>query len=295
MPELGAATSRDTAARAATWPRSRRCRRRRSFDPVRRSRSRAGCRRAWRRRAGGRLAISSRNDAAGATAASASRSATPATKPSVAATAGCHGSFRRRLASRLPGAAAQLRPRRPRPGGLARDTTQSPPGSPCPAERHRLVVRRADAVEALDPVARRFSARGETKPHPLRTASGAAAAAAPTSGAGTIQNRRITALARPSTTFSAGVIGSKARARLVEIHDLDDAQVVIGADHARHDADHGERHEPASIAAREDVELGEEAGERRNAGEREHHHREAEGHHRDACGAGPERSSMFST
>src|SRR4051794_32342882 len=33
--------------------------------------------------------------------------------------------------------------------------------------------------------------------------------------------------------------GLERRPRLVEIHDLDDAEVVIGPDHAGHDADHG--------------------------------------------------------
>ena len=38
--------------------------------------------------------------------------------------------------------------------------------------------------------------------------------------------------------------------------------------------------EPGLDGGEEHVELGEEAGERRNAGEREHQHRQHEGHHR---------------
>ena len=48
----------------------------------------------------------------------------------------------------------------------------------------------------------------------------------------------------PTTIANSRPIGrSKRLARLVEIHHLDDPQVIVGADHARQHADHRERHE----------------------------------------------------
>ena len=66
--------------------------------------------------------------------------------------------------------------------------------------------------------------------------------------------------------------------RFVEIHHLNDAQVIIGADHARHHSDHGERHQIGPDGRHEYEILGEETGQRWNSGEREHEHGEDEGH-----------------
>ena len=62
------------------------------------------------------------------------------------------------------------------------------------------------------------------------------------------------------------------RRRLIEIHDLDDAQIIVSADDAGDDADHGERHKARLHRRQEDEILGEEAGKRRNAGQRKHQH-----------------------
>ena len=152
----------------------------------------------------------SRNDAAGATAASASRSATPATKPSVAATRRLPRPFQEEARGEI------ARRRRPAPaapaasGGLVSRHDPESARLPCPAERHRLGVRRADAVAALRSGSPPLRRPGRDETASAQNSERAAAAAAPTSGAGTIQNRRITALARPSTILSAGAIGSKA-------------------------------------------------------------------------------------
>ena len=143
-----------------------------------------------------------------------------------------------------PAATPRCGPCRPLPARLlARDDPEPRRDRPARAARERLVVGRADAVADVDePVAGRRSVAEPTD----RTSEQRARrrrAAAPTSGrrhepeAGrrqTLDERR----ARPSAPAR---IGSKRRRRLVEIHDLDDAQVVVGADHAGHNADHGER------------------------------------------------------
>ena len=49
--------------------------------------------------------------------------------------------------------------------------------------------------------------------------------------------------------------GAKASFGVVEEHDLDDAQVVVGADHAGKDADHGERPQSPPSRRQEDVNL----------------------------------------
>ena len=67
---------------------------------------------------------------------------------------------------------------------------------------------------------------------------------------------------------------------LVEIHDLDDADIVVGADDGGEHADDGERIEAGIDGGEEDVPLAEEAGEPGNAGQREHQDRQDRRHHR---------------
>src|SRR5689334_16785160 len=59
------------------------------------------------------------------------------------------------------------------------------------------------------------------------------------------------------------------RSRRIEEHHLHDARIVIERDDAVHEPDQHERILPALDAGREDVELAEEAGERRQPGEGE--------------------------
>ena len=54
-------------------------------------------------------------------------------------------------------------------------------------------------------------------------------------------------------------IGSKVAPLLVEIHDLDDAQIIVGADHRQHHAHDGEPIEMRLECGVEYVELREEA------------------------------------
>ena len=90
----------------------------------------------------------------------------------------------------------------------------------------------------------------------------------------------------------AGHLG-EAFHRLVEIHDLDDGQIIEGAHHAGQHADHRERVEPGFDGGEEHVELGEEAGERRNAGEREQQHRQEERHGRRRARKAGEIADVF--
>src|SRR5579859_6332389 len=63
---------------------------------------------------------------------------------------------------------------------------------------------------------------------------------------------------------------------LAHVHVDDDAQVVVRAEHAVEEADHGEPVESASAVdgRAEDVELAEESGRRRDASERQEEERE---------------------
>ena len=88
------------------------------------------------------------------------------------------------------------------------------------------------------------------------------------------RDRRRTARSRPPRPQAPpprrGRSAGRRRARLVEIHHLDDAHVVVGADHAGEHADHGEPVEARIDGREEDIELRQEAGERRDARQREH-------------------------
>ena len=144
---------------------------------------------------------------------------------------------------------------------------------------HRLVVRGGKRVEENRPEAFRTSVADRSAR--ARQNSDLAAAAADCTIAGPGKNEKMTTN-RPMvaiTAVTSGLTRSKAGARFVEVHDLDDAQVV-------------ERRRPTLVSTPmtaseievrvdgrdEDVPLGEEARERRNAGEREHQHRDDERH-----------------
>ena len=58
--------------------------------------------------------------------------------------------------------------------------------------------------------------------------------------------------------------------RLVEVHHLDDPDVVVGADDARQHPEDGEAVKPIVYRRQEDVQLAEEAGERRDSRHRKH-------------------------
>ena len=83
------------------------------------------------------------------------------------------------------------------------------------------------------------------------------------------------------------------RARVVEEHDLDDAQVVVGGNHARQHADDRQRVKPRLYRRREHVELGEEAGERRHARHGEQDHGKDEGHGQVGLGEARERIDLL--
>ena len=68
--------------------------------------------------------------------------------------------------------------------------------------------------------------------------------------------------------------------RLVEVHDLHDREIVVGAHYAGDHPDDGEREQTGLDRREKHVELGEEARERRDASHRKQQHREKERHGR---------------
>ena len=143
-------------------------------------RIRAGCRQAWRRRRARRSAISARSgrDPArrcrstpmpilpfGTTAASASDSASPATKPSVAASFSSPRPTSSSVAARLPCGVSQLRPRRPRPLSWRFDTIHSLPGSPSSRALERQLIGGADRLVRFEPVSVEDGGRRQFKAH----------------------------------------------------------------------------------------------------------------------------------
>ncbi len=104
----------------------------------------------------------------------------------------------------------------------------------------------------------------------------AAAAGAADERVGQRMKNIVTTTVTPSTAFQLdGDRPVERPDRLVEIHDLDDAQIVERADDAGEHADHGEPDQIGVDRGEEDVELAEEPGERRDAGQREHEDRRA--------------------
>src|SRR5439155_22155298 len=57
--------------------------------------------------------------------------------------------------------------------------------------------------------------------------------------------------------------------RLVEIHQFDDVEIIVGADHARDRAKHRKRVQARFYRGEKDIELGKKTGEWRDAGHRE--------------------------
>ena len=95
------------------------------------------------------------------------------------------------------------------------------------------------------------------------------------------RTNRITKIAeRPSVNCTDAGDWVEGCALLVEVHDLDDAQIIIGAHDRQHRAHDGEPSEVGLDRGVEHVELGEEAGQRRHARQREQQHREQEGEQR---------------
>ena len=91
------------------------------------------------------------------------------------------------------------------------------------------------------------------------------------------------------TTVSSGASAGELVDRRVEVHHLDDAEVIEGAHRAREHADHREDEELRLDGREEHVPLGEEAGERRQADQREHQ----DGDHRGDEGPGLRQPGEF--
>ena len=127
------------------------------------------------------------------------------------------------------------------------------------ARRQRLLIGAVDAVEGDE---REEGRAGCGRLLIRRTARLPPPAAADSSGPGRTKNSRMASAGhrqdRPG--LRQPLRRSKSVVGLVEIHDLDDAQIVVGADHAAEHADDGQRVEAGRDGRQEDVELAEEAG-----------------------------------
>ena len=209
----------------------------------------------------------------------ASIAATPATSESWPALAMRARRRDSRLACRLPGSDAQARPERPRPAVWRSASTHSGPRSPASARRMASALVESVSARWIEPIGRGQSGAGGLMGRGRRDCSDcAAASAASTSGAGRSNEQQHEQRRDRHDEAGAALDRQERLARVVEEHDLDDPQVVVGGNHARQHADDGERIEPRLDRGGEHVELGEEAGERRHAGHREQDHGQHEGH-----------------
>ena len=192
------------------------------------------------------------------------RRRSPATKESCAHSRRGLARASSSVAARLPAAIPMSRPRRPRPAVWRPARSQIGPRSPRAARRRASSLVESISSNSFERVARRPGGHG-------RSACAAVVAAvdqqAPTPTTKKIVN---TVRRQMRCASSAPMSPSKARRGLVEIHDLDDAQIIVGAHHARQHADDRGHVEMRLDRGEEDVELGEEARERRNAGKAEH-------------------------
>ena len=187
------------------------------------------------------------------------------------------------LAWKLPVGERQSRPWRPRPAVCRSATIHSRPGSPASARRLASSLVESEDGEALDPPAldrvatRRVLAFRQQRPQnsDLRRRQRRRSERRGDEHAKDQHRRR-----QPEHDALRRLRRVERLGGLVEIHDLDDAQIVEGAHRAQQHADDGEAVEPGLDRRGEHIELGEEAGERRNAGEREHHRRQEERHRR---------------
>ena len=128
--------------------------------------------------------------------------ATPATKPSWAATAGGQGSIIRALACRLPFGEIQARPRRPLPAVCSSATIHRWPVSPASARRRASSLVESMALNSNEAPAlmRAIRPRGGGQKSDC-----AAAIAALVSGEGANTNRRITRAESARTMRATGV------------------------------------------------------------------------------------------
>ena len=102
----------------------------------------------------------------------------------------------------------------------------------------------------------RQAATGAARRDHRANSDAAAASAPPTSGSGSRMKNIVSTAATTSTALQLGGDRPVERAdRLVEIHHLDDAQVIERADDAGDDADDGEPDQVRVDGGEEDVEL----------------------------------------
>ena len=152
---------------------------------------------------------------------------------------------RRRTASwhaRLPGADVQARPERPRPASGGRAVIHS--GAALARGRAgriasllvELISSRAVSAQLVLRARRPFGPATRTSP------AAALRRVDERRRNGNEQRERDSAASAITTVAPPARRARRAPGRLVEVHDLDDAQVVVGADDARQHADDGERH-----------------------------------------------------
>src|SRR5713101_3423802 len=201
------------------------------------------------------------SDASTLTFCSAASSASPAAKPSVAATAGETSITSRMLLARLPRGAIHGRCRLPRPAVCSDVTNHFGPRSPSRALDMASAL--VEPIEGSEPVTRRYGPRPQRKCHLKQR----------------FRRDRCHADQRPRIDEEKDIEQASDREhgaqfhphrieldqRLIEIHHLDDAEIVKRADHAGEHADHGQREQSGLDGSDEHVPFGEEACQGRNA------------------------------
>src|SRR5262247_2978296 len=195
----------------------------------------------------------------GARSAIASWIASAATNESSGQCSGGAGSVNSRLANRLPGSETQLRPRRPRPALCRAAVTQSGPRSPARASVSASVL--VDASSSCD-----------TSRTPAADALGSSCIVSKQrfggrrrrlhERSGINEEQEIEQPGHAKHRLELRGHGSKPLRRLVEIHELDDGEIVVGAYDAREHTQHREREQARLDSREEHVEFGEEARKR---------------------------------
>src|SRR5262245_13855687 len=200
----------------------------------------------------------------GARSAIASWIASAATNESSGQCSGAAGSVSSRLANRLPGSETQLRPRRPLPALCRPAATHSGPRSPARASVSASVL--VDAKTSCD-----------TSRTPAADALGSSCIISKErfrrrccrlyQRTRIDEEQEIEQPAHRQYRLEFHRHRTKALDWLVEVHGLDDREVVVGPYDACKHADDGEREEVRLDRRQEDVKLGKKTSERRNAGE----------------------------
>src|SRR5439155_18974617 len=221
--------------------------------------------------------IASFGFSATATSATASCTASAATSDSSGQCSAGPGSVRSSVANRLPRSETQARPWRPRPALWRSATIHKGPRSPARAgvSASALVEVRSSCATSRTPATLALGSSCMGSEQRLRRDG-----CRLDQGSGIDEEQQVEQPARAQHRLQLAGHRLERLGRLVEIHDLDDHEIIIGADYAGEHAEHRQRKQPGLDRGEEHIEFREKSGERGNAGEREQQHRQEKCHRR---------------